>query len=122
MRAVADVEPGGVCGVLAQIAPPNMSRKLTGLGKSGNLVGMENTAHPEGAMAASAETRLTRKYAHRGDRVTVHTRKTETYEAGSMTGTLIAWGPQVLRLLVNIGGFGRTVEVHTIRIDRVTAA
>lgn len=60
---------------------------------------------------------LTRKTAHRGMNVTV------TFKDGTTgNGALTAWGPQVLRLLVNDRGRVRTVEVHHVSIDHVTEA
>ncbi len=61
----------------------------------------------------TAARRITRKYAYRGQQVTVELR-----DGGTLTGTLLAWGTSVIRVRTADGW----TEKHVTRIARVTEA
>jgi hypothetical protein len=61
---------------------------------------------------------VTRKHAYRGQYVTVTVRGCEA----PVTGTIIAWGPQLFRLNVPALGKGRYVELSSCMVERVVEA
>lgn len=60
---------------------------------------------------AAASVRLSRKYSYRGQSVGVVRR-----DGTRVAGTLIAWGPSVIRIRHHEGEY---VEVHNVSVDYV---
>lgn len=70
---------------------------------------------------AAARTTLTRADSPKGQYVTVNFRN-GSRGLEVVTGTLMAWGPQIFRIYVTGHGPGRTREIPTAVIGTVTEA